>query len=223
MNEFPTTSLPVNPESPLPDPNLFLMREINRRYLAGKTVRPQLSSSRNQNESAWRLLLSGIILFFFLMTCISPTSVSERLPDLSVPNPPDFSVPTVNGMILFLLILLAMGVVVVIRDWREARQARPSQAVSPSAVAETPVTVAPQRPKAQVLDGIVVQAEKIVSQGQYGAGEKIGVRYQFAAPGGVIIYGYDTGISKDASDPMAPVPGTPVKVYYEAEERHYLL
>jgi len=39
----------------------------------------------------------------------------------------------------------------------------------------------------------------------------------------VILYGYAAGLSADASYGMAPVPGTPVKIYYEGEKKHYLL
>jgi len=182
MNENPITSPSAPPESPVPDPNLFLLHDLNRAYLAGKTTRPPLPKS--PSDGGWQFIVIGSLVYIFLAVCGGFDAIVSWLPDIRLPDLPDLPTPTLSAMFLFLLILLVMGVSVVIRDVREAREAKKKRVhESAATTTETPVVVAPPRPKGQVLDGVVVQAEKIVARSGYGTEEKTGVRYQFAAPG----------------------------------------
>jgi hypothetical protein len=222
MNEAPTSVPSPLSESPVPDPTFFLLNDLNRAYLAGKTARPPLPYSSKPNDRGWQFIVGGAVIYILLTVCGGFDAIMARIPDIRFPDLPDFPPPTISVMLIFLLGLGVIGLIVVIRDVREARQ-KSADTVPPSPPIEKPVGVLPSRPTGQVFDGTVVQAEKIVKQVQYGTEEKIGVRYQFAAPGGVITYGYAAGLSEDASDGMAPAPGTPVKIYYEGEKKHYLL
>lgn len=77
--------------------------------------------------------------------------------------------------------------------------------------------------KGWMIPGVVTHAEKIrVIEGRY-TREYLGVRYQFAAPGGVVMDGYAEGDSDKASHVMAPIPGTPVKIWLDDDGTHYLL
>lgn len=223
MNETATPSSIDNSilESPVPDPKLFLIYQNNLAYLEGKTARPHLVKPEGDSCLYWFLI--ALVSYVFFMLCGGIDGILSRIPSIQLPDLswfPALPVPSITAMLLFLLILFLIGVGVVIRDWRLARHSQPQP---PTAIKERAIATATPRPTGQVLDGVVVQAEKIVRQGRYGIEEKIGVRYQFAAPGGVITYGYGAGLSEDASHKMAPLPGTPVKVYYEGEKRHHLL
>jgi hypothetical protein len=73
--------------------------------------------------------------------------------------------------------------------------------------------------KGIILPGIVTHAEKIHTR----VNRLIGVRYQFTAPGGIVIEGYDEGDCENASYEMVPAPGRSVYVWYGDDEKHYLL
>lgn len=223
MNETATTPPLSITESPVPDPTLFLLNEMNRTYLAGKRASPLLPLSPRVNDGGWQWIVGGAILYILLTVSGVLDAIGAWLSDIRLPDLPDFPIQSVNGMFLFFGVLLLLGVLVVIRDMREARRRTVAGAMPPVPPSEKPVAVATPRPTGQVLEGTVVQAEKIVTREQYGYVEKIGVRYQFAAPGGVMTVGYAVGLSGDASHPMAPVPGTPVRIYYKDNGKHYLL
>lgn len=74
-----------------------------------------------------------------------------------------------------------------------------------------------------IVPGVVLHAEKIRIRGGNYRAERLGIRYQFVAPGGVVIEGYAEGDSDHASDKMAPAPGTPVKIWLNDNGTHYLL
>lgn len=77
--------------------------------------------------------------------------------------------------------------------------------------------------KGWMIPGVVTHAEKIrVIEGRY-TRDYLGVRYQFAAPGGVVMDGYAEGDSDRASHTMAPTPGTLVKIWLDDDGTHYLL
>jgi hypothetical protein len=223
MNEAPTTPPRAIAESPVPDPTLFLLNDMNRAYLEGKTVRPQIADASTSNGRGWQWIVGGAVVYILLTVCGGFDAIAARMPDIRLPDLPDFPIQSANGMFLFLGVLLLLGVLVVFRDMMEARRRTGAEATPSVPPSEKPVAVVASRPKGQVLEGTVVQAEKIVTREQYGHVEKIGVRYQFAAPGGVITVGYAAGLSGDASHPMAPVPGTPVRIYYRENGKHYLL
>jgi hypothetical protein len=198
MSETHLISPPSIVESPVADPTLFLMYERNRAYLQGKTALPHLSNQEEESYLAGVLLFGGVAVMFLVFG--GGTFLMRWFRDL------ENSSLVVMGF--FLAILLAMGVMVVMRDMQLAK----------SASAEKEGTPVP--PKPQLLEGTVTHAEKI--RDQHGVA-RLGVRYQFAAPGGIIMTGYAEGLCEDASHPMGPVPGTPVKIYYEQEQKYYLL
>jgi hypothetical protein len=77
--------------------------------------------------------------------------------------------------------------------------------------------------KGWIIPGVVTHGEKIRVVENYHTREYIGVRYQFAAPGGVVMDGYAEGESDKASHTMAPPPGTLVKIWLDDDGTHYLL
>ncbi len=77
--------------------------------------------------------------------------------------------------------------------------------------------------KGWIIPGVVTHAEKIrVMEGRY-TRDYLGIRYQFAAPGGVVMEGDAEGESASSSLGMAPAPGTPVKIWLDDDGTHYLL
>lgn len=74
-----------------------------------------------------------------------------------------------------------------------------------------------------IVPGVVLHSEKIRTREGKVRSVQLGIRYQFVAPGGVVIDGYAGGDSDHASDTMAPAPGTPVRVWYDDDGNHYLL
>jgi Na+-transporting methylmalonyl-CoA/oxaloacetate decarboxylase gamma subunit len=203
MNETPTSLDPSIIEIPVPDSSLFLLYEQNRAFLSGKTALPYLSKRSEEAQLGLWLVFAGLGVLFLLFGGGNFIMRWLALRDLNVEN------PTVTGMLLFLLVIAVMGISVVIRDARLAKQP------APTGTTETPVPPTPH-----VLDGTVASAEKIRTE--HGT-PHIGVRYQFTAPGGIVTYGYSEALSEDASHSMAPLPGTPVKVYYTEKGKHYLL
>jgi hypothetical protein len=214
MNEIPTSLDTSIIETPVPDPDLFLLHKVNQQYLAGNRARPHLSKPQGSIGKYWWFFAVG--LYLFCMVCGGFDVIFRWLGTITLPSLPDLTTPTEEGMLVFFLILFLMGITVVLRDMWEAR--KKATPVSPS-IHEKPITVSSSAPKAQVLNGTVVKAEKIRGNGI----ELLGVRYQFAAPGGIIRYGYSEALSEDASHAMAPPPGTRVKVYYTEKGKHYLL
>lgn len=207
-------------ETPVPDSTLFLLYRYNRAYLDGKIARPHLVRPNGNSCGYWLAVVA--LIYGLLMICSRGEGIWYWLRNIQLPDfswLPDLPPPSVTVMLLFLSVLFLMGVAVVIRDWRLTRKPTPPEPEATPAK-EKAVAVALAAPKGQVLDGTVVRAEKIVSREQ---DEKIGVRYEFAAPGGVVTQGYAAGKSDDATDSMAPLPGTPVKIYYEGERKFYLL
>jgi hypothetical protein len=77
--------------------------------------------------------------------------------------------------------------------------------------------------KGWILPGIVTHAEKIRIVENYRTREYVGVRYQFVAPGGVVMDGYAEGASDNATHGVAPTPGTSVKIWLADDGTHYLL
>lgn len=71
-----------------------------------------------------------------------------------------------------------------------------------------------------VLAGEVVQADRTWIPGNQFL---IGVRYRFSAPGGVLETAQAQGFADNASDTMAPLPGTPVRVYFMDDGKYHLL
>lgn len=202
MSETPLTSPPSIVESPVADPTLFLMYERNRAYLLGKTALPHLATRDEASYVAGFLLFGGIAVMVLVFGGFG--LLMRWLLEVN----PAFDNPTLVVMGLFLVILLGMGITVVVRDMQLAKSASATKE-------DTPVP-----PKPQLLEGTVTQAEKIREDH---AVARIGVRYQFVAPGGIVTHGYAEGMGEDASHEMAPVPGTPVKVYYMPDHNHYLL
>lgn len=77
--------------------------------------------------------------------------------------------------------------------------------------------------KGWIIPGVVTHAEKIRVVENYHTREYMGVRYQFVAPGGVVMDGSAEGDSDRASHTMAPPAGTPVKIWLDDDGTHYLL
>lgn len=71
-----------------------------------------------------------------------------------------------------------------------------------------------------VLVGEIVQADRVWMPGNQCL---IEVRYRFTAPGGVLETAQARGYAENASDTMAPLPGTPVRIYFTEDGKHYLL
>jgi hypothetical protein len=74
-----------------------------------------------------------------------------------------------------------------------------------------------------IIPGVVTHSEKIRIENSQHLQERLGIRYEFPAPGGVVMEAYAEGDSVNASDRMAPAPGTPVMVWYTDEGTCYLL
>jgi hypothetical protein len=75
----------------------------------------------------------------------------------------------------------------------------------------------------KVIEGRVLEAEKIRIQTGKGSMESIGVRYEFVTPEGRRLHSRAEAPLQETGRTMAPAPGTPVYIWYESEERHYLL
>lgn len=74
-----------------------------------------------------------------------------------------------------------------------------------------------------VLEGEVIEAEKVRSWHWYGTTEKVFVRYRFTTPHGVIAEGHAVGLLKDTTHDMVPLPGILVFVWYCGGDQFYLL
>lgn len=71
-----------------------------------------------------------------------------------------------------------------------------------------------------VLAGEIVQADRVWMPGNQFL---IEIRYRFIAPGGILETAQVRGYAENASDTMAPLPGTPVRVYFVGGGEYYLL
>lgn len=71
-----------------------------------------------------------------------------------------------------------------------------------------------------IVAGEIVQADRVWLPGNRFI---IGVRYRFSAPNGDVLYGVSEGFADAATEPIAPLPGTPVYIYFIEAGTHYLL
>ena len=227
MDEIVTDPSPPRIETPVLDNALFLLRESNRDFLNGKRDVPILGSRASNTGLATSLLL----VFLFIGLC----QVIDRMRSwlLAIDLPPLSTAWIDNQSLLFALfgVLVVMGVLVVVYDMyfvrRRVRNVAKANALTPKK-AELPVIPArqpgvPAKAKGLVLTGEVVHAEKIRHEGRNDTQVKVGVRYRFAAPGGVLMEGRAEGDMLVASHDMAPLPGTPIRVWYTDNEKFYLL
>lgn len=114
-------------------------------------------------------------------------------------NGDGLSVITGIGILLFLLSLAGSGVIL-------------------QSSLRAPVTRA-----GRVLEGTIIEAEKIrIQQGQRHT-ESIGVRYAFTTPDGKRLQNRAEALMDETGRTMAPAPGTPVYVWYESDSHYYLL
>jgi hypothetical protein len=77
--------------------------------------------------------------------------------------------------------------------------------------------------KGWILPGEVLHSEKIRVVADESWDERVGVRFQYSTPDGVLTIGYAEGNSDWASDNMAPAPGTPIRIWYGDDEEVFLL
>lgn len=84
-------------------------------------------------------------------------------------------------------------------------------------------TIAPPDLAGWIIPGTVTDSEKIRIEGQSFQQNRLGIWYQFQNPYGTMLEGYAEGDSRMASDPIAPPPGSPVRVWYDDNNNHYLL
>lgn len=81
----------------------------------------------------------------------------------------------------------------------------------------------PQNRAGTLLDGVVTNAEKLITRGRYDSTEEFNILYRFTAPGGIVTDSKATVPTKHSTHTMAPAPDTPVKVWYLSENEHWLL
>ena len=79
------------------------------------------------------------------------------------------------------------------------------------------------KPIGVVVAGAVVDAQKVVSRGRYTTTESLQIQYRFVASNGRTSEARAEGLFENATDSAAPVVGTPMRVWYIDEEKHYLL
>ncbi len=75
----------------------------------------------------------------------------------------------------------------------------------------------------RVLEGTIIEAEKIRIQHGQRMTESIGVRYEFTAPEGQRLQSRAEAPLEETGRTSAPAPGTRVYIWYESEERYFLL
>lgn len=77
--------------------------------------------------------------------------------------------------------------------------------------------------KGQVLEGVVIDAEKIRVYHSRTKRDEIGVRYEFTTPDGNLIRHRVETPTMEASSTVAPAPDTRVYVWYEVDGKYDLL
>lgn len=222
-----TTNTPTEwLETPVLDNSLFLLHERNRDFLNGKRAAPILKNRSSGSDFVQSMFLIVVLLGL----CQLINWVRNRIPSIDIDLPP---LPTAwigDPSFVFILfgVLAVIGLLVVLYDMRGMRrQGAGPQKPTPVKTAAVPVVaerpIVPTAVKGQILTGEVVQAEKIRHRSRHSTIEKVGVRYRFAAPGGVTMEGKAEGDIISASHDMAPTLGTPVRVWYTDNDRFYLL
>jgi hypothetical protein len=75
----------------------------------------------------------------------------------------------------------------------------------------------------RIIEGRVIEAEKIRIEKNNSFSETIGIRYEFITPEGKRIQHRAEALNETMGNKMAPAPGTPVYVWYESNGGHSLL
>lgn len=181
MSEYPVYTAT---ETPVDDPNLFLLNDANRTFVDRRNEFITLEHAP-ANRTLSMMLALGVVGMVAAIALLAVSKLPAQYNSLA------FLVIAGGGVGVFLALLRYLYRDVPVKGW--------------------------------MIPGVVTHAEKIrVIEGRY-TRENVGVRYQFVAPGGVVMDGYAEGDSETASHGMAPTPGTPVKVWLDDDGSHYLL